>query len=533
MFLAFEERKQLIEEKQRLSAYLNGLKSILKRNPYLDAKVGLGYDNFLDFTCGRQFYVDKTHFISEWMRSDAKVTLITRPRRFGKTTLFSTVETFFDPKYAKHPEYFEKLQDSTELSESEKQQFTEAKESFFASRGENDWQVIKRLCYFLYRHHKVLPIILVDEYDTPLLEAYTQGYWDEMIAACRQIFHNAFKQNDFYSRAIITGVTRISKNSLFSDLNNLEVDTVTCDAYSDCFGFTEQEVMDALKCQNLDKMRDVKDLYDGFIFGKQKDMYNPWSICNYIRQGELISYWTNTSSNKLIGDIIRKHPVGRKYEIEQLMSGEKVHKEINENITFQYLDGDENSLWSLLLSVGYIKAENAVSYTHLVGSEMCIRDRFRNGFSVYNRFVKALLEHNIEDMNDYLSEIACTSMSYFDVGNEKEARTPENFYHGLILGLIVTLRDRYRIVSNRESGRGRYDIAMYPLEKNQDAFLMEFKVWDKKKEKNLEETVESAFRQIEEKKYVTDLVTAGINEERIYKLGFAFAGKEVLVKEKI
>ncbi len=244
--------------------------------------------------------------------------------------------------------------------------------------------------------------------------------------------------------------------------------------------------MDALKCQNLDKMRDVKDLYDGFIFGKQKDMYNPWSICNYIRQGELISYWTNTSSNKLIGDIIRKHLVGRKYEIEQLMSGEKVHKEINENITFQYLDGDENSLWSLLLSVGYIKAENVV---HKVDAIEC-------DVSVTNKEVMAMFRTEI-------------------------------------LGLIVTLRDRYRIVSNRESGRGRYDIAMYPLEKNQDAFLMEFKVWDKKKEKNLEETVESAFRQIEEKKYVTDLVTAGINEERIYKLGFAFAGKEVLVKEKI
>ena len=390
-----------------------------------------------------------------------------------KNMMFSFFEIYEKHSY---------LQDSTELSESEKQQFTEAKESFFASRGENDWQVIKRLCYFLYRHHKVLPIILVDEYDTPLLEAYTQGYWDEMIAACRQIFHNAFKQNDFYSRAIITGVTRIPKNSLFSDLNNLEVDTVTCDAYSDCFGFTEQEVMDALKCQNLDKMRDVKDLYDGFIFGKQKDMYNPWSICNYIRQGELISYWTNTSSNKLIGDIIRKHLVGRKYEIEQLMSGEKVHKEINENITFQYLDGDENSLWSLLLSVGYIKAENVV---HKVDTIEC-------DVSVTNKEVMAMFRTEI-------------------------------------LGLIVTFRDRYRIVSNRESGRGRYDIAMYPLEKNQDAFLMEFKVWDKKKEKNLEETVESAFRQIEEKKYVTDLVIAGINEERIYKLGFAFAGKKVLI----
>lgn len=223
------------------------IEDILKRNPYLDAKVGLGYDNFLDFTCGRQFYVDKTHFISEWMRSDEKA-------------------------------------------------------SFFASRGENGWQAIKRLCYFLYRHHKVLPIILVDEYDTPLLEAYTQGYWDEMIAACRQIFHNAFKKNDYYSRAIITGVTRISKNSLFSDLNNLEVDTVTCDAYADCFGFTEQEVMDALKCQNM--------------------------------------------------------------------------------------DGDENSLWSLLLSVGYIKAENVV---HKVDTIEC-------DVSVTNKEVMAMFRTEILGM---------------------------------------------------------------------------------------------------------------------------------------
>ena len=290
-------------------------------------------------------------------------------------------------------------------------------------------------------------------------------------------------------------------------------------------------------------MRDVKDLYDGFIFGKQKDMYNPWSICNYIRQGELISYWTNTSSNKLIGDIIRKHPVGRKYEIEQLMSGEKVHKEINENITFQYLDGDENSLWSLLLSVGYIKAENVVHKVDTIECDVSVTNKevmamfrteilgmFHNGFSVYNRFVKALLEHNIEDMNDYLSEIACTSMSYFDVGNEKEARTPENFYHGLVLGLIVSLRDRYRIVSNRESGRGRYDIAMYPLSEGEDAFIIEFKVCDEKEDGTLEKAAENALRQIEEKRYDADLLAAGIAEEHIYKLGIAFAGKDVAVK---
>lgn len=173
----------------------------------------------------------------------------------------------------------------------------------------------------------------MDEYDTPLIEAYTDGYWNEMVNTCRQLFHRAFKDNRYYARAIITGVTKVSKNSMFSDLNNLEVDSVTCNAYSDCFGFTEQEVMDALKCQNINKMRDVKAMYDGFIFGSKKDMYNPWSICNYMRHGELRSYWINTSSNKLIGDIIRKYPVRSKYEIEQLMSGKPVHKLINEDGT--------------------------------------------------------------------------------------------------------------------------------------------------------------------------------------------------------
>ena len=593
VFLEFQERTELLEEREHLLVYVESLKKILSRNPYLDANVGLGYQNFLDFVCGKRFYVDKTHFIPEWLANDARITLITRPRRFGKSMLLSTVRTFFDPMYADHPEYFEKLQvwkdkdcrrlfgtipvisvsfgsckgnhfeqamrgvtlglynmyiqheylrESPKLSEEEKAEYRRIVASFSEQRTEYVEISIQKLCELLYKHYGKFPIILMDEYDTPLLEAYTDGYWDETINTFRQLFHTTFKENDFFYRAIITGVTRISKNSLFSDLNNLEVDTVTCDAYSDCFGFTEQEVMDAFKCQDIDTIQDVKAMYDGFTIGRHQDIYNPWSICNYMRQRELIGYWVNTSSNKLVGDIIRRYPVESKYEIERLMAGEKVHKRINEGITFQYLEGDENSLWSLLLAVGYIKAENIVRSVEGIECDVSVTNRevmamfkteilgmFHNGWSAYGRFAEALLAHKMELMNEYLQTITYTSISYFDVADGPKERTPENFYHGLVLGLIVSLRDRYRIVSNRESGRGRYDIAMYPLQENTDAFIMEFKVQDRKKETDLEQTAMNALQQIVDKNYEADLLAAGVPAERIYKLGFAFAGKDVLV----
>ena len=593
VFLEFQERTELLEEREYLLAYVESLKKILSRNPYLDANVGLGYQNFLDFVCGKRFYVDKTHFIPEWLANDARITLITRPRRFGKSMLLSTVRTFFDPMYADHPEYFEKLRvwkdadsrslfgtipvisvsfgsckgndfaqamrgvtlglynmyiqheylrESPKLSEEEKAEYRRIVAYFSEQRTEYVEISIQKLCELLYKHYGKFPIILMDEYDTPLLEAYTDGYWDETINTFRQLFHTTFKENDFFYRAIITGVTRISKNSLFSDLNNLEVDTVTCDAYSDCFGFTEQEVMDAFKCQDIDTIQDVKAMYDGFTIGRHQDIYNPWSICNYMRQRELIGYWVNTSSNKLVGDIIRRYPVESKYEIERLMAGEKVHKRINEGITFQYLEGDENSLWSLLLAVGYIKAENIVRSVEGIECDVSVTNRevmamfkteilgmFHNGWSAYGRFAESLLAHKMELMNEYLQTITYTSISYFDVADGPRERTPENFYHGLVLGLIVSLRDLYRIVSNRESGRGRYDIAMYPLQENTDAFIMEFKVQDRKKETDLEQTAMNALQQIVDKNYEADLLAAGVPEERIYKLGFAFAGKDVLV----
>lgn len=593
ILLEFEERSRLQEERQHLIAYQKKLAAILAKNPYLSEPVGMGHQNFRDFIDGKMFYVDKTPFISEWMQTGDKVTLITRPRRFGKTLILSTVETFFDPRYAEHPEYFKGLKvwkdpacreafggtptihvsfgnskgrnfkqatdaleesvymlfcthdyllNSDKLRDDDKKAFEQMKEELYCHKGKALGECICELCRLISKHYGVRPYILMDEYDTPLSEAYTDGYWEEMLPICRNLFSTVFKQNEFYSRAIITGVTKISKSSLFSDMNIIRTYSVTSDKYSDCFGFTEEEVKDALKCQNIDEFRAVKEMYDGFIFGHRKDMYNPWSICNYLIDRNLESYWINTSSNKIIGDIIRKHPAHCKYEIERLMAGEVVHKKINENVTFQYMDGDENSLWSLLLAIGYIKADNAVRILEYTECDVSVTNKevmsmfetqilgmFEDGSVYYNDFVNALLKQDANEMTDILLDLTYSSMSYFDVGNCRAKHIPENFFHGLVLGLIVSLKDRYRIVSNRESGRGRYDIALYPKQEDLDAFIMEFKVCDERTENSLEQTAENALKQIEEKNYEADLLAAGIPAAKICKLGFAFQGKEVLV----
>ena len=593
VFMEFEERTKLLEEKRHLTAYAEGLKDILKHNPYLSAQVVIGYQDFGDFTCGQQFYVDKTHFITEWLREGTKITLITRPRRLGKTTLLSTVRMFFDPRYADHPEYFCKLRvwqdersrsmfgstpvistsfggckgidykqsirgmmgqldtmyahheyllDSPRLTEEDKETFKETRWGLFHNDTGHIENSIKKLCELLYKHFGVKPIVLIDEYDTPLIEAYTDGYWDEMITTCRQLFHNTLKENDYLGRAIITGVTKVSKNSLFSDLNNLLVATVTDDIYTDCCGFTEQEVMDALKCQNIDDMKKVKEMYDGFIIGHQKDIYNPWSIVNYMHDRQLRSYWILTSSNKLIGDIICRHPYDKKYEIEQLMTGKPIHKVINENITFQYLDGDENSLWSLLLAVGYIKAENVVKDNEWTECDVSVTNKevmsmfrtqiiamFSNGNIAYENFTRALIRHRTWDMIGVMEDIAEYSMSYFDTAKNTGKHAPENFYHGLVLGLIVSMRKEYRIVSNRESGEGRYDIAIYPFDKTKDAYILEFKVLNEHREKTVQETAQNALKQIRTRNYEADLLAYGIPADHIYKLGFGFLGKKVWV----
>ena len=586
-----EERRALIEEKKHLFSYMDALKEILKSNPYLGKQVGIGLQEFTEIIDKGIFYVDKTQFISEWWADPTKVTLITRPRRFGKTLMLSTIEAFFDPVFAGHAERFEKLKvwkdpvcrelygkipvilisfgsvkvktieemhaflarviyevfahhsymlDGEILSVEEKAVYKKYMNQLLD--GNVLATMITFLSEMLFKYHERLPIILLDEYDTPLIEAYTMGYWDEMINFWRGFFNEVLKRNKFFQHALVTGVTRISKNSLFSDMNHAKVVTCTSNKYGDCFGFTEQEVMDILKCQNVDDMLKVKEYYDGFIFGDNKDIYNPWSITCFLEGGKFKPYWIDTAGNEMIGQMIRKYPRRFKWDIEELVRGNTLHKRINENVAMQYMDGDEEAFWALLLATGYIKAENVrkdmeytecdVSITNLETMSMFktqILRMFPEGPGIYNEFVEALLSHDMEELNIVANDITYTSVSYFDTGRRPSEKAPENFYHGLVLGLIVSLKERYQILSNRESGRGRYDISMIPLKEEDDAFIIEFKVRDEKGEANLEETAVRALQQIADKGYEQDLLGKGIPAERIYKLGFAFEGKEVLV----
>ena len=434
---------------------------------------------------------------------------------------------------------------STRLEAEDLKEYKSLRELFRAGDTGRIEIAIQRLCRLVYLHYQILPVILVDEYDTPLLEAYTDGYWSEMIGTCRQLFHSTFKENPYYARTLLTGVTKVSKNSLFSDLNNLETDTVTCDAYSDCFGFTEQEVMDALKCQNMDTMHDVKEMYDGFIFGQRRDIYNPWSITNYLKEKKLKPYWAATSSNALISKLIQTASADMKKQMERLLNGELITVSFDEQVVFSQLEQDESAIWSLLVASGYLKVED-VEYRgmtlepwyHLDITNLETVSMFSNMFkgwfapvaSNYNEFIRALLEGNVKAMNLYMNDVALATFSSFDVGKYVSERTqPERFYHGFVLGLLIEIRDRYDVRSNRESGFGRYDVMLLPKSKRDNAIILEFKVREPDSEKTLEDTVESALDQIIEKKYDAELLGLGITQERIRHYGFAFEGKKVLI----
>jgi hypothetical protein len=389
-------------------------------------------------------------------------------------------------------------------------------------------------------------IILLDEYDTPMQEAYVNGYWEELVSFTRSLFNAAFKTNPYLERAIMTGITRVSRESIFSDLNNLKVVTTTSDEYADCFGFTEAEVFAALDEFGMsDKKPEVKRWYDGFTFGTHTDIYNPWSIINYLDTGKLGTYWANSSSNSLVGRLIREGSVDIKQEFEDLISGQSIITPIEEQIVYGELDGNEEEIWSLLLASGYLRvlhyeedpeSIDAPDYeltltNREVRRMFCImvRDWFRKSRREYNEFVKALLADDLKVMNYYMNKIALATFSSFDTGNKpSEAMEPERFYHGFVLGLLVDLADRYTVTSNRESGFGRYDVMLEP-KKDDDGMILEFKVQDMEDERELADTVKAALQQIEEKKYEAILVEKGVPRERIRRYGFAFCGKKVLI----
>ena len=385
-------------------------------------------------------------------------------------------------------------------------------------------------------------IILIDEYDTPMQEAYVNGYWDEITGFMRNMFNAALKTNTNLQKALLTGITRVSRESLFSDLNNLKIVTISSDTYADSFGFTEKEVFEALDEYGYGaEKKKVKEWYDGFKFGDMEGIYNPWSIISFLQTGKYEPYWANTSSNSLVSKLVREGDVEIKKSFEELLKGGSVKSEIDEQLVFGEMDGNEKAVWSLLYASGYLKAISVEGegskaiYTLILTNhevkdsfDLLVRRWFENTGGYYSYFVKALLEGNIDDMMDTLSEICESMISTFD-GSGKDA--PENFYHGLVIGLLVELRGRYEIKSNRESGLGRYDVMLRPKDKKDNAVIIEFKSKRRsEKGKSLDELCDMALKQIEDKKYEAELLSAGYEKEKIIKLAFAFEGKEVLIK---
>ena len=561
--------------------------------------ISIGNQSFESIREKDNFYIDKTNFIREWWDNDDTVTLITRPRRFGKTLNMSMLECFFSNKYKDRGDLFEGL----EIWNDEKyrklqgtypviflsfagikqvkynETVIKIKDELIRIYNEYDYimksgiynanekmqyqsvcvgmsdtvaqEALKNLSNYLSRYYGKKVIILLDEYDTPMQEAYVNGYWEELAAFTRSLFNSTFKTNPYLERAIMTGITRVSKESIFSDLNNLVVVTTTSNQYETAFGFTEEEVFNSLDEQGLSDKKDiVKTWYDGFTFGDKKDIYNPWSIINFLKFKSLKTYWADSSSNGLINSLVKTGSSYIKIMMETLLKGKTIDVPIDEQIVFSELDYSEDAVWSLMLASGYLKVissdeltgdrRKAVVYKlaltnfeiQLMFENMILR-WFSPAKQETNEFIRALISGDIESMNEYMNDVALNTFSSFDSGkHNSERKAPENFFHGFVLGLIVDQTENYIITSNRESGYGRYDIMLEPIDKTNEKYpgiVIEFKVINPRKENTLEETVAAALKQIEEKNYDAELVKRGVKEENIHHYGFAFRGKEVLI----
>lgn len=563
--------------------------------------VNLGAQRFDKLIEENKFYIDKTGFIQEWWESGSDVTLITRPRRFGKTLNMHMVECFFSNQYANRSDLFEGLSiwekknsDGTYLYRELQGTFPVIFLSFAGieagsckdmeymiseqiaklygenrclltadclNKGEKEYfesikpgmekrimvGAVNQLAGFLRRYYNQNVIIILDEYDAPMQAAWISGYWEEAVSFFCSLFASVFKNNSYLHRGLITGITRVAKESIFSSLNNPEVITTTSEEYAQYFGFLESEVYAALDVAGLgSEKQSVKMWYDGFTFGSYTDIYNPWSIASFIRKnGKYNTYWTNTSSNELVNALIQKGDSNIKQIMERLLQGNNFETELDEQVVFNQLEKKPNAIWSLLLATGYLKVEK-LNYTgkyrkklytlRLTNMEVesmftsMVTEWFDTSDKSYNEFIKALLSDNVRRMNTFMNKVALNTFSAFDSGNKPSAEAePERFYHGFVLGMIVSLADTYQIRSNRESGYGRYDVMIEPIDRKGKAFIFEFKVLDPDDENTLKDTLANALAQIKEKQYEAELISKGFAPAQIRKYGFAFQGKKCLI----
>ncbi len=567
--------------------------------------IDTGAQGFEELRTSEAFYVDKTAFIREWWRTLDQVTLVCRPRRFGKTLNLDTLRCFLSTEYVgrgeelfsgldvweggtqaereemralqgtvpvvflsfadvKDPTYGEMQRHVCELvallyedydylleweglRQSERARFERVRDDMDALTCT---RALNHLCRMLLRCHGTKPVVLLDEYDAPMQQAWEHGFWGEASSFMRRLMNSTFKTNKALGRGLITGVTRVSRESIFSDLNNLEVVSTSSGKYRTCFGFTEAETFSALEEFGLGGERgDVQGWYDGYTFGGKGSIYNPWSVTKFLESGgHYDAYWANTSSGGLISSVVRRGRPRLKRDFEELMRGGIVEKVIDEQVVFSELDTRVDAAWALLLAAGYVTAPGPVprnvvrtprrlELTNLEVRETfdrMVAGWFEEAADDYDEFCAAILRGDARIATRCLAEVVLCCASSFDSGKRPSERSePERFYHGLVLGMLARLRGRYAVESNRESGYGRYDVALVPMSGvsgSEPAVVIEFKVFDPDFEQTLEDTCARALDQIEDRRYVQGLVERGIRRERIYMYGMGFQGKEVLVR---
>ena len=399
---------------------------------------------------------------------------------------------------------------------------------------------LKNLCKYLYEYHGQKAIVLIDEYDTPIQHSYFSGIYDETVAFMRNFLSNTLKDNIYLEKAVLTGILRVARESIFSGLNNLDVYSILKEGYSDKFGFTEVEIEKMLNDFNIVEEKDeFKRWYNGYLFGNTV-IYNPWSTLSYLKDKNeyFMPYWVNTSENKIIKTILAKGSDGLKKSFEELLKGNTIETTIDENIIMADIEANENNVWSFLLLSGYLKVvdkirkEDEIYYKVAIPNvevkhmyNKIIKDWASESYvsSEYNEMLKALINFDYEVFEEIFIDYVEKSLSYFDVSGEE----PERVYHGFVLGMLVALNNTHYVLSNRESGYGRYDVMVIPKDITKPGIIIEFKRARKNNKKTIEQLIEEAKTQIEDKKYETELLSRGITD--IKKLVIVFKGKEVSV----